>query len=125
MPQPTTPPAPNARSIPPLALGVCSWSLQVTSVPELARLLDGLGVNVTQIACGDPHHASWEEGDALPAAALASGLTLTGAMLGFPGEDYTTPPDDQGHRRVRQPPPTAPSASSASGGRSTAPGRWA
>src|SRR5688500_2589575 len=36
----------------PLAIGVCSWSLQVTSVPELRRLLDELGVNVIQIACG-------------------------------------------------------------------------
>ena len=27
----------------------------------------------------------------MPAAALASGIVLTGAMLGFPGEDYTTP----------------------------------
>ena len=44
-----------------------------------------------QIACGDPHHASWEEGDALPEAARASGIVMTGAMLGFPGEDYTTP----------------------------------
>ena len=83
---------PTARpAIPPLALGVCSWSLQVKSLPELTRLLDGLGPRVTQIACGDPHHASWEEGDAMPAAALASGLVMTGAMLGFPGEDYTTP----------------------------------
>jgi sugar phosphate isomerase/epimerase len=65
--------------------------LQVTSVEELKRLLGGLGVNATQIACGDPHHASWSEGDALPEAARASGLILTGAMLGFPGEDYTTP----------------------------------
>jgi len=48
-------------------------------------------VNVAQIACGDPHHASWEEGDALPGAALDSGISMTGAMLGFPGEDYTTP----------------------------------
>jgi sugar phosphate isomerase/epimerase len=76
---------------PPLALGVCSWSLQVGSIAELRRLLDELGVNVVQIACGDPHHASWEEGDALPAAARASGIAMTGAMLGFPGEDYTTP----------------------------------
>ena len=82
----TTPTAPR-----PFALGVCSWSLQVKSVAELKRLLDGLGVNVTQIACGDPHHANWEEGDALPGAALASGLLMTGAMLGFPGEDYTSP----------------------------------
>ncbi|MDB5350052.1 MAG: sugar phosphate isomerase/epimerase [Planctomycetota bacterium] len=75
----------------PLSLGVCSWSLQVTSVRELKRLLEGLGVRATQIACGDPNHASWEEGDALPEAALASGLVMTGAMLGFPGEDYTSP----------------------------------
>ncbi len=73
------------------ALGVCSWSLQVASVAELSRLLADLGVGATQIACGDPHHARWDEGDAMPEAALASGLTLTGAMLGFPGEDYSTP----------------------------------
>jgi sugar phosphate isomerase/epimerase len=75
----------------PLAVGVCSWSLQVKSVPELRRLLDHLGVNTVQIACGDPHHAAWEEGDRLPEAARAAGFDLTGAMLGFPGEDYTTP----------------------------------
>jgi sugar phosphate isomerase/epimerase len=78
-------------SIPPLAIGVCSWSLQVKSVPELRRLLDRLGVNVVQIACGDPHHAAWEEGDRLPESARAAGFQITGAMLGFPGEDYTTP----------------------------------
>jgi sugar phosphate isomerase/epimerase len=74
-----------------LALGVCSWSLQVGSIAELRRLLDQLGVNVAQVACGDPHHASWEEGDAMPEAARGSGIRFTGAMLGFPGEDYTTP----------------------------------
>ncbi|MEO6809698.1 MAG: sugar phosphate isomerase/epimerase family protein [Isosphaeraceae bacterium] len=84
-------PATPTAALPPLALGVCSWSLQVTSIDELTKLLTPLGVLVTQIACGDPHHASWVEGDAMPEAALASGLTLTGAMLGFPGEDYTTP----------------------------------
>jgi len=78
-------------SIEPLALGVCSWSLQVKSVPELKRLLERLGVDVVQIACGDPHHAAWEEGDRLPEAARAAGFRMTGAMLGFPGEDYTTP----------------------------------
>jgi sugar phosphate isomerase/epimerase len=50
-----------------------------------------LGIQFTQLACGDPHHASWEDGDALPEAARASGIIMTGAMLGFPGEDYTTP----------------------------------
>ncbi len=78
-------------AIEPLAIGVCSWSLQVTSVPELKGLMDRLGIDVVQIACGDPHHASWSEGDALPAAANAAGFRMSGAMLGFPGEDYTTP----------------------------------
>lgn len=75
----------------PYALGVCSWSLQVTSVPELRRFLDRLGVNVIQIACGDPVHASWNEGEGMPAAARAAGFEISAAMLGFPGEDYTTP----------------------------------
>ncbi len=77
--------------IEPLAIGVCSWSLQVQSVPELKRLMDRLGIDVVQIACGDPHHASWNEGDRMPEAARAAGFRMTGSMLGFPGEDYTTP----------------------------------
>src|SRR5579875_2293600 len=78
-------------AIEPLAIGVCSWSLQVKNVSELKRLLDQLGISVVQIACGDPHHAAWDEGDRLPEAARAAGLQMSGAMLGFPGEDYTTP----------------------------------
>src|SRR5688572_2791529 len=78
-------------SVEPLAIGVCSWSLQVKSVPELKRLLGQLGTDVVQIACGDPHHASWDEGDAMPEAARAAGFRMVGTMLGFPGEDYTTP----------------------------------
>jgi L-ribulose-5-phosphate 3-epimerase len=78
-------------SIEPLAIGVCSWSLQVKSVPELKKLMGRLGIDVVQIACGDPHHAAWQEGDAMPEAARAAGFRMTGAMLGFPGEDYTTP----------------------------------
>lgn len=72
-------------------IGVCSWSLQVTSIPELVRFMGQLGLKAVQIACGDPHHASWVEGDGMPVEARKSGLELTGAMLGFPGEDYTTP----------------------------------
>src|SRR5262245_46119220 len=72
-------------------IGVCSWSLQVTSIPELKGFLDRLGLTHVQIACGDPHHASWIEVEDMPKAAKAAGFTMTGAMLGFPGEDYTTP----------------------------------
>jgi L-ribulose-5-phosphate 3-epimerase len=78
-------------AIEPLALGVCSWSLQVESISELKGFLDRLGIGVVQLACGDPHHAAWDEGEAMPAAALAAGLKISGTMLGFPGEDYTTP----------------------------------
>jgi sugar phosphate isomerase/epimerase len=74
-----------------LAVGVCSWSLQVKSVPELEHLLGRLGLDVVQIACGDPNHAAWEEGDRMPRAARAARFTMTGTMLGFPGEDYATP----------------------------------
>jgi sugar phosphate isomerase/epimerase len=82
---------PAHPGLPPLSLGVCSWSLQVKSIAELKGLLQELGVNIVQIACGDPVHASWDEGEGMPAAAHASGIIMTGAMLGFPGEDYTTP----------------------------------
>jgi sugar phosphate isomerase/epimerase len=78
-------------AIEPLAIGVCSWSLQVKNIPELKGFLDRLGIDVVQIACGDPHHAAWDEGEAMPAAARAAGFRMCGAMLGFPGEDYTTP----------------------------------
>lgn len=78
-------------TIEPLAIGVCSWSLQVKSVPELKQFLDRLAISVVQIACGDPHHAAWDEGDRLPEAARVAGFQMAGAMLGFPGEDYTTP----------------------------------
>src|SRR5262249_32889431 len=49
----------SPMAIEPLAIGVCSWSLQVKNIPELSRLLKRLGSDVVQIACGDPHHAAW------------------------------------------------------------------
>ena len=72
-------------------VGGCSWSLQVKNIPELKRFLEQLGIDTVQIACGDPHHAAWDEGDKMPEAARAAGFRMSGAMLGFPGEDYTTP----------------------------------
>ena len=77
--------------IEPLTIGVCSWALNVKSIKELRTLCNQLDVNVIQIACGDPFHAAWDEGDKMPEAALAAGFQMSGTMLGFPGEDYTTP----------------------------------
>lgn len=72
-------------------IGVCSWSLKVSSVPELARLVREVGAESVQIGLGDPNHGSWEEGEGLAGALADSGLALSGAMIGFPGEDYTSP----------------------------------
>jgi len=72
-------------------LGVCSWSLQVGSVPELVRLVSEVGAEVVQIGLGDPNHGSWSEGEAFLDALRASGLRLSATMIGFPGEDYTSP----------------------------------
>lgn len=72
-------------------VGVCSWSLQVKSIIELDGFINKLGIETVQLACGDPHHASWDEGDDMPIRAKNSSFKVTGAMLGFPGEDYTTP----------------------------------
>jgi L-ribulose-5-phosphate 3-epimerase len=77
--------------IEPMEIGVCSWSLQVHNIPELKGFLDRLEISVVQLACGDPNHAAWEEADAMPAAAKLAGLKISGTMLGFDGEDYTTP----------------------------------
>lgn len=78
-------------NVKPFEIGVCSWSLQVRSVPELEALLRELGIDVVQIACGDPHHADWIEGEAMPGVAAGASFRMAGAMIGFPGEDYSTP----------------------------------
>lgn len=52
-----------------------------------------LGIDLVQIACGDPHHAAWDEKDEMPTVAKAAGFRMTSAMIGFPGEIYTTPDD--------------------------------
>jgi sugar phosphate isomerase/epimerase len=72
-------------------IGVCSWSLQVKSVPELSRLMKDVGAAVVQVALGDPNHATWTEGADILKALRGSHLEMTAAMIGYPGEDYTTP----------------------------------
>ena len=72
-------------------IGVCSWSLQVKSVPELAKLMKEVGAATTQVALGDPNHATWKEGSSFVEALKQSHLDVTGTMIGYPGEDYATP----------------------------------
>ena len=73
------------------ALGVCSWSLQVSNITDLARLSAEVGAEVVQVGIGDPTHGAWDEGADFVEALQASGLELSGTMIGFPGEDYTSP----------------------------------
>ena len=96
----------NAR-VPPLVLGVCSWSLQVRNIPELVRLAADLGVSVAQIACGDPHHASWDEGDQMPEAAARLGPHLQRGDARIPGRRL--------HHTRRPSRPPADSATPSSG----------
>lgn len=73
------------------ALGVCSWSLKVRSVPELESLMEEVGATVAQVALGDPNHATWQEGAGLVQALRQSSIEITATMIGYPGEDYTSP----------------------------------
>ena len=109
----------------PLAIGVCSWSLQVKSVPELKRLLDRLGVDVVQIACGDPHHAAWDEGDDMPEAALAAGLRADRRHARLPRRGLHHAADHPEDRRLRRPGHPARAARAARSGRWTARSRSA
>lgn len=73
------------------ALGVCSWSLQVSSVQELERLMDDVGAGLVQVGLGDPTHGTWKEGPDLLKVLRDSHLDFSGTMIGYPGEDYATP----------------------------------
>ncbi|HLV00409.1 MAG TPA: sugar phosphate isomerase/epimerase family protein [Acidobacteriota bacterium] len=73
-------------------IAVCSWSLQVTSIPELEGFMRELELSWVHLALGDPHHASWEEDDETFIRRVTdSFLQVSASMLAFPGEDYTTP----------------------------------
>jgi len=72
-------------------IGVCSWSLKVKSVPELQRLLKEVGAACTHVALGDPNHAVWDEGPDLIKALKNAHLDISATMIGYAGEDYTTP----------------------------------
>jgi L-ribulose-5-phosphate 3-epimerase len=74
-----------------LEVGVCTWSLQVSSLAELESVLGAVGVSVVQFGLGDPHHGTWDEGDEVFARARTAPFDISGTMIGFPGEDYTTP----------------------------------
>ena len=92
----------------PLEVGVCSWSLQVKIHPRIEGLPGPPGHQRRPDRLRRPaprrlgrgrRDADGREGG------RASGMS--GAMLGFPGEDYTTPQTHRADRRVRRPGPAA------------------
>lgn len=54
-------------------------------------MMNEVGAAVTQVALGDPNHATWVEGRDLIKALKKAPLEMSAAMIGYPGEDYTTP----------------------------------
>ena len=71
-------------------IGVCSWSLQPKTMADLLEQVRKLGLEHIQLGF------QWIQAmdEATRSAALAqlksSNIKLTGGMMSFPGEDYTT-----------------------------------
>lgn len=91
-------------------IGVCSWSLQPSGLDDLVLKVRRLNLAHVQLALADLVAAGDEQRAAAAEKVRASGLTLTAAMISFPGEDYTTiasirrtggyAPDDLWERRL-------------------------
>jgi L-ribulose-5-phosphate 3-epimerase len=71
-------------------VAVCSWSLQPKSMAELVTKVKSLGVSHVQLALAELSQMDPAKRQAELAELAASGLGLTGGMLHFAGEDYTT-----------------------------------
>lgn len=67
-------------------IGVCSWSLQ-TDIPGVAKAMEEIGVEHVQLAI---RPAVEETGTDYLDAIKAQKWTISGTMIDFPQEDYTT-----------------------------------
>lgn len=71
-------------------LAVCSWSLQTKSMGELVAKVKEIGVGHMQLALAELSQMSPDQRQVELAELKKSGLQLTGGMLHFAGEDYST-----------------------------------
>lgn len=71
-------------------IAVCSWSLQPKSMAELVTKVKSLGVSHVQLALAELSQMDPAKRQAELDELKKSGLGLTGGMLHFAGEDYTT-----------------------------------
>ena len=71
-------------------IAVCSWSLQPKSMAELVAKVKQVGVGHMQLALAELSQMDPGRRQAELAELKASGLELTGGMLHFAGEDYSS-----------------------------------
>src|ERR1700733_8773455 len=71
-------------------IGVCSWSLRPSGLKELVDLVKQVGLSHIQLALGPLIFLDDKRKQQELSYLRDSGLTLTAAMIAFPGEDYST-----------------------------------
>ena len=72
----------------PLAIGVCSWSLQIPDLDQcLSTIRNELGVDVVQLGWWDD---GYKEMDKVLSLVEKHGMTVSATCAGFAGEDYGT-----------------------------------
>src|SRR5947209_7253646 len=71
-------------------LGVCSWSLQPRDMEDLVAKLQQLGLQHMQLAFGELVQLDDKRKHLELGHLRRSGIQLTGGMMGFAGEDYST-----------------------------------
>lgn len=71
-------------------IGICSWSLHAPSLAETLAGAKELGLGHLQLGLGDLVTADAEARKQVREQVRAAGITLTGTMVGFPGEDYSS-----------------------------------
>jgi len=71
-------------------IAVCSWSLQPKSMAELVGKVKQVGLNHMQLALAELSQMEPAQRQAELAELKSSGIQLTGGMLHFAGEDYSS-----------------------------------
>src|SRR4051812_3842289 len=71
-------------------IGVCSWSLHPRDTAELIGHMKGIGVSHVQLALVPLTRLDDRDRDKQVEQLRAAGIQLTGGMLGFADEDYSS-----------------------------------
>ena len=71
-------------------IGVCSWSLRCSSIPQTVETVKGLGLAHMQLALGGLIDAGEAAIDDAIRLLEKEQIQLTAGMIGFAGEDYST-----------------------------------